>query len=40
MRDANSLIFSKEGVKTTRPLNGRDKVSGMIILKIIGQWKL
>jgi len=40
MRDANSSIFSKEGIKTTRPLNGRDKGSGMIILEIKGQWKL
>jgi hypothetical protein len=29
MRDVNSSIFSKEGVKTTRPLNGSGKGSGM-----------
>jgi hypothetical protein len=40
MRDVNSSIFSKEGVKTTRPLNGSGKGSGILILKIKGQWKL
>jgi hypothetical protein len=40
MKDVNSSTFSEEGVKTTRPLNGRVKGSGMMILKIKGQWKL
>jgi len=40
MEDVNSSIFSKEGVKTTRPLNGSGKGSGILILKIKGQWKI
>jgi hypothetical protein len=40
MRDVNSSILIEEGAKMTRPLSGRGKGSGMVILKIRGQWKL